>query len=218
VYLRLWEREIPVSSPAMKIRPTWLLLLAIGLAACDREPSEDTAPEVQRYRVVAADDGVCVFDNRTGLTWEGKTDAAGLHDYHNTYTWYDPDEDHGELDYRGLEGGGECRGSACDTWHFVQAVNDVAFCGYADWRMPTKPELMSISDLRRADHPPTTDTEVFPYAQADEYWSANDYSFQWDAAWAWNFRYGHDRVDWKKSPKFARLVRGTAGALPEVKE
>ena len=54
--------------------------------------------------------------------------------------------------------------------------------------------------------------------QIAEYWSANDYSFQWDAAWAWSFEYGHDRVDWKSSPKFVRLVRGTAENLEKVKE
>jgi hypothetical protein len=57
-----------------------------------------------------------------------------------------------------------------------------------------------------------------PNKQQDEYWSANDYSFQYNAAWVWNFQFGHDRVDWKTSAKFVRLVRGTASELPKVKE
>jgi hypothetical protein len=60
--------------------------------------------------------------------------------------------------------------------------------------------------------------EFFPRTQSAEYWSANDYSFQPDSAWAWNFLYGHDRVDWKKSPKFVRLVRGDPIDLQTVKE
>jgi hypothetical protein len=54
--------------------------------------------------------------------------------------------------------------------------------------------------------------------QADEYWTGFDYSTQYQSAWAWNFFYGHDRVDWKKSPKFVLLVRGTANNLDKVKE
>jgi len=34
----------------------------------------------------------------------------------------------------------------------------------------------------------------------------------------WNFQFGHDRVDWKKAPKFVRLVRGSGQNLPEVKD
>jgi hypothetical protein len=84
--------------------------------------------------------------------------------------------------------------------------------------MPSRDELFSISDLRKAGTPPTANMTFFPYTQANEYWSGNDYSFQHDAAWAWSFLFGHDRVDWKRSPKHVRLVRGEAGELPQVKE
>jgi hypothetical protein len=97
-------------------------------------------------------------------------------------------------------------------------VNVAGHCGYFDWRMPSRNELMSISDLSKADNPPTANLEYFPYMQADEYWTGFDYGTQYQSAWAWNFFYGHDRVDWKKSPKFVRLVRGTANDLDKVKE
>lgn len=195
-----------------------LPLALLALAACGQGPDEAQLSHETKYSTVSVDNDSCVFDNQTGLLWEVKTDIPGLHDFRNTYTWYSPNEAHGELDYRGLENGGVCAGSACDTWHYVQAANEAGYCGYADWRMPGKDELFSISDLGRVDDPPTMNTRFFVYAQAAEYWSANDYSFQWDAAWAWNFAYGHDRVDWKKTPKFVRLVRGSASQLPEVKE
>ena len=66
--------------------------------------------------------------------------------------------------------------------------------------------------------PPTVNTTYFPHMQADEYWSSNDYQFQWNAAWLWSFHYGHDRVEWKATPRFARLVRGEALQLERVKE
>ena len=84
--------------------------------------------------------------------------------------------------------------------------------------MPNKDELYSVSDIRRADTPPTINTAFFPNARSAEYWSGNDYSFQYDTAWAWNFELCQDRVDWKKEAKFIRLVRGTAGELESVKE
>ena len=195
-----------------------LPLVFLALAACGQESGDLQLDHDTKYSTVTVDNDTCVFDNQTGLLWQVKTDIAGLHNFRNTYSWYGPDEAHGELDYRGLENGGECNGSKCDTWHYVTAVNETGYCGYQDWRMPGKDELFSVSDLRRAENPPTMNTDFFVHAQAAEYWSGNDYSFQWDTAWAWNFEYGHDRVDWKKTPKFVRLVRGSASQLPEVKE
>ena len=96
--------------------------------------------------MISADNEACVLDSRTNLMWQGKTDVAGLHDYANTYSWYDPKETNGELDYRGTEDGGECAGSSCDTWHYVLAVNEAGYCGHSDWRMPGKDELFSVSD------------------------------------------------------------------------
>lgn len=195
-----------------------LPLVLFALCACGQGPDKPPPSDETRYSAVSVDNDSCVFDNQTGLLWEVKTDVAGLHSFRNTYSWHNPDEAHGELDYRGVANGGECNGSSCDTWNFVNAVNAAGYCGYRDWRMPGKDEFFSISDLRRAENPPTTNTAFFVHAQAAEYWSGNDYSFQWDSAWAWNFHYGHDRVDWKRTPKFVRLVRGSASQLPEVKE
>ena len=200
---------------------TLALTLCCGiliLCACSQEPGGSESAHETKYNSVSVGSDVCIFDQQTGLTWQGKSEIPGLHDYRNTYSWYDPDEAHKELDYRGVEDGGECAGSACDTWNYVRAVNATVYCGYDDWRMPAKDELFSVSDLGRASNPPTMNTTFFVHAQPAEYWSGNDYSFQWDSAWAWNFRYGHDRVDWKKTPKFVRLVRGSAAKLPEVKE
>jgi hypothetical protein len=202
----------------MKMLQLHLPLVLLALAACGQAPDDAQLSHDTKYSAVSVDNDSCVFDNQTGLLWQVKTDVAGLHDFRNTYSWYDPNEANGELDYRGLENGGQCTGSACDTWSYVGAINKAGYCGYQDWRMPGKDELFSVSDLGRADNPPTMNTRFFVNAQAAEYWSANDYSFQWDTAWSWNFEYGHDRVDWKKTPKFVRLVRGSASKLPEVKE
>lgn len=193
----------------------WIPVLLM-LAACGDADRQEVSVHATKYR--AAESGACVEDTVTGLVWEAKSATAGLHDWRNTYTWFNPDEANNELDYRGMPDGGNCHDSACDTWEFVRAVNVAGHCGQFDWRMPTRNELMSISDLSKADNPPTANLEYFPHMQADEYWTGFDYSTQYQSAWAWNFFYGHDRVDWKKSPKFVLLVRGTANNLDKVKE
>jgi hypothetical protein len=200
--------------------------LILILAACDGDKVSEPNLHDTKYVGIgaageqldsAAGTGSCALDQYTGLMWEVKTDTPGLHDWRNTYSWYNPEENFDKgLDYRGTASGGECAGSDCDTWAFVHAVNAVTYCGYSDWRIPSRNALASISDLRKLAEPPTTNMQYFPYSQPAEYWSGNDYDFQWDTAWTWNFEFGHDRVDWKRIPKHVRLVRGEAGGLARV--
>jgi len=201
-----------------KIPKLFLMLIPIGLlVACDT--NQGPGPEIHdtKYIAIGPDgkpvkgqpgDNDCVLDQFIGLTWEVKSDQPGLRDWRNTYSWYDPEEDHGELDYRGKPNGGICAASDCDTAAYVKAVNDIGYCGHKDWRLPSRDELGSISDPRKQDNPPTINLVYFPYTQADGYWSGNDYQFQYDTAWRWSFKTGLDRVDWKASPGRVRLVRG----------
>ena len=204
-----------------------ILLSAVALTACNKDSGPGSEIHDTKYAVLGENGSVldsvpetfeCVLDQFTGLTWEVKLDLPGLHDWRNTYSWYDPGEAHGELDYRGKPDGGVCEGSACDTHAWVRAVNAEGYCGHNDWRLASRDELASISDPRKTDTPPTANTIYFPYTQSGEYWSGNDYSFQWNAAWLWSFEFGHDRVEWKASPRMARLVRGKAVYLERVED
>ena len=202
--------------------------LALATSGCGQDSGQSYSIHDTKYIRISsagkelgaeASSWPCVLDRYTGLMWEVKSTTAGLHFSDNTYSWYNPTEDHDQgLDYRGTPNGGRCEGSDCDTWAYVLAVNHEGYCGYHDWRLPLKDELASISDPRKLEAPPTINMRYFPLTQPDEYWSSNDYSFQWDSAWVWNFRHGHDRVDWKKSPKRVRLVRGEAEHLKRVEE
>lgn len=196
-----------------------LIAAAMTLPGCGPQTEIQSLPTESRYASVQDTSSNCVLDQFTGLTWEVKSDQPGLHFWNNTYSWFSPDESHDEeLDYRGTPGAGACTGSACDTHALVEAVNAEAYCGFNDWRLASRDELASISDLTKLHNPPTIDTKAFSFAQPGEYWSSNDYSFQYNSAWTWNFEFGHDRVEWKKTPRMARLVRGEAMQLERVKD
>ena len=212
----------------MKYAYPTVILMFFTLSACNQDTGPGLEIHDSKYAVTGKDGKVlealpasweCVLDQYTGLTWEVKSDQPGLHDWRNTYSWHSPGESHGgELDYRGTADAGDCAASACDTHAFVEAVNSESYCGQRDWRLASRAELASISDLRKAESPPTINSLYFPYTQAGEYWSANDYSFQWNAAWVWSFRFGHDRVEWKASPRMVRLVRGESIHVERVKD
>lgn len=214
--------------PLHCLKPLVLTTTILLLSACGRDAAPGPEIHDTKYRAVnqagevldaSIAPGSCVLDQFTGLIWEVKSAQPGLHDGHNTYSWYHPQEAHGgELDYRGTPNGGVCSGSGCDTSAFVDAVNAAGLCSYSDWRMPSRDELGSISDPRKTQSPPTINIRYFPLTQPGEYWSANDYQFQWNAAWVWSFHTGLDRVEWKHSPRFVRLVRGQARQLTRVKD
>ena len=201
------------------------LFIFMVAAGCQQSVNESIGHAEDRF--VALDSGgirvqngdlACVEDIQSGLMWEVKTNQPGLRAWQNTYSWFNPNENTNELDYRGLANGGQCIHSDCDTWSYTNAVNAAGLCGFFDWRMPTRNELMSISDLSKSKTPPTANLDYFPHMQAAEYWTGFDYGTQHESAWTWNFLYGHDRVDWKKSAKFVRLVRGTPKNLRSVKD
>jgi hypothetical protein len=146
----------------------------------------------------------CTRDNVTGLTWEVKT-TSGLHDQDNSYTWYNPD-DSKNGGKPGVQNGGSCQGSGCDTQAFVQEINALGLCGANDWRLPTRKELLSILDNSRFD--PAIDSHYFPNALSAHYWSSSPYSEKEDFAWEVYFKYGEADTNKKNESNRARLVRG----------
>ncbi|MBK6593283.1 MAG: DUF1566 domain-containing protein [Burkholderiales bacterium] len=111
----------------------------------------------------SAKDWACTRDNVTGLVWEVKT-TSGLRGQNHTYTWYNSDSS-----TNGGEVGTLSRGTCfvtgrCDTEKFVADVNAVGTCGATDWRMPSKRELFSITNLGRTDC--AIDPNYFPNTPA----------------------------------------------------
>ena len=136
-----------------------------GAAGFDFTKLDDNGDELPS----TAAEWSCVRDNHTGLIWEVKVnDIDHLRHKGHTYTWYNPDDSSNGGD-AGVQDGGNCTGSSCDTTGFVQAINNAELCGADDWRMPSLNELHSIVDYGRTG--PTIDQDYFPNADSSFLWS-----------------------------------------------
>ncbi len=138
----------------------------------------------------------CVRDNVTGLLWEGKT-AAGERAGGNTYT-------------------NLSNNAATDTSGYVAAVNASELCGYTDWRLPTRNELLTIVDHGRPTGVPIN-TTWFPNTALARHWSADIWSASSASAWfvSWASGGGGSDFSSRASSTYAvRLVRGNAPVGP----
>jgi hypothetical protein len=158
----------------------------------------------------AASDWACTKDNITGLTWEVKTDDTGLRDKDWTYTWHNTTatENGGNA---GSTGANTCNAtlpsSLCNTQAFVTAVNTAALCTYADWRLPTQRELLTLVYADGSN--PSIDPTYFLNTNASDFWSGSSYVT--DPANAWLVFFGDGNTSGAYSKSFdndARLVRG----------
>lgn len=147
----------------------------------------------------------CVLDNVTGLMWEVKTNDGGMHDKDWQYSWYQSDKaiNGGNA---GKKNGGSCHNTKdCDTLRFTAAVNAENFCGHADWRMPTREELLGIVYFNSIN--PAIDTDYFPNTVNASYWTATPNVDNTAGAWLVRFGKGGDAWDAKIDPHYLRLVR-----------
>lgn len=147
----------------------------------------------------------CVRDNVTGLIWEVKVNDGGLHDKAHTYSWYNADTS-SNGGYAGMQNGGQCSGSECDTAGFLQSVNQQGLCGAKDWRIPTELELLGIVHNGREN--PAIDTGYFPNTPSTSFWSSSPTAINSDYAGSVEFKSGFfSRFSEKSSSGSVRLVR-----------
>ncbi|MEY3294618.1 MAG: hypothetical protein RLZZ451_666 [Pseudomonadota bacterium] len=118
----------------------------------------------------------CVRDNVTGLTWQVPTES-GLTGSSNSYSWYQPDPAR-HMGQAGRPAGGACAGSRCDTDGYIRALNQAAWCGYQDWRLPTRREIYSLVNLDPGSL--AFDPALFPWQPAPTnayFWTSSVSSF-----------------------------------------
>jgi len=139
----------------------------------------------------------CVRDNVTGLFWEGK-EATGTRAGNRTFTNLD-------------------NGAPSDASGYVTAVNAMNLCGFNDWRMPTRLELLTLVDNQYATGIPIS-TTWFPNTAPANTWSAQGRSLDSDMAWYTSFVSTFGGGSSNTSPRSdalaVRLVRGTMGSGP----
>ena len=131
-----------------------------------------------RYSLVAKASGgtydktECVKDNSTGLVWEGKTASpATTRLGTSTYTNFD-----GTGNGQKLGGGNADPATEINvignSIGYKTSVNNSAVCGYTDWRLPTRDELLRIVETGQAALP-TIDTTWFPNTRSGIYWTSS---------------------------------------------
>jgi hypothetical protein len=138
-------------------------------------------------------DWACTKDDKTGLTWEVKTDDGGLRDKDWAYSWYQPSGDNGgNVGYTDVDkkwGRPKCStNDNCNTYAFTNAVNAKGLCGKNDWRMPTIDELKGLVTMKTMVNQPLNaslyiNANYFPNINY-WYWSSSPYadgiSYLWD--------------------------------------
>lgn len=136
----------------------------------------------------------CVRDDVTGLVWEVKTDDGGLRDKDNVYT---------NLGNQ----------ASTDASGYVNAINAAKLCGFSDWRMPYRNELINIMDFGRTAAP-ILNTTAFPNASSGRHWAADLERGNSARAWYVEFDKPWSYPESRTSAFSLRLVRGAKPSAP----
>jgi hypothetical protein len=140
---------------------------------------------VEALAYVDNQDGT-ITDVTTGLMWEQKDRAGGLHDVDNTYVW----------------SGDGTQETIWDWLDDLNAERATGFAGHSDWRIPNAKELQSLVSYGRAlpsiervfatNCTPTCDVSRFTCGctAPSDYWSSSTSLVSPDLAWTVSFSEG----------------------------
>jgi hypothetical protein len=137
----------------------------------------------------------CVRDSVTGLVWEGKT-VAGSRAGSHSYTHLGNNE-------------------TTDVSGHVAAVNASALCGFSDWRLPTRQELLNLVNFA-GGLGPNLNATYFPNTPADAvYWASE--ADRLDTTRAWYVPFGnYPGISDSNERTFARHLRLVRGDPPSA--
>ncbi len=97
------------------------------------------------------------------------------------------------------------------TWNeAVSYCDNLSFAGFSDWRLPSRMELLGITDKTKYD-PAIKDG--FLNVTADYYWSSSPSASVSSYAWVVYFKYGYDYWYYKSGSYLVRCVRDSSETL-----
>jgi hypothetical protein len=174
-------------------------------------PDDGTVQAGKSLAYLDNQDGT-ITDLNTGLMWEQKDDAGGLHDKDRGYPWNRMMEDEETI------------------WDWLDQINaGTGFAGHRDWRIPNVKELQSLVSYGRvapAIEPvfhtnciATCDVSMFTCGctESDRYWSSSTSAGEPEKAWIVSFTDGAVGTLDKQAFSAVRAVRGgflSDAALP----
>lgn len=171
-----------------------------------------------------SNDFACIRDNVTGLIWELKEPevnpppASTLRAANNRYSFVNSSAGNGDEAGVPAAALSTCPSAEdCGIEVYVDEVNQTAYCGGANWRLPTLEELMSIVDFGRLGENHLLDPAFFRFEPA---FAVQNNMFYWTtqssaeggggvSAWVLDIRNGNDNTLPKQQNQlgYVRLVR-----------
>jgi hypothetical protein len=128
-----------------------------------------------------------VQDNNTGLIWQRQDDG-------NYYNWYQAT---GEVNSSYNPSGGS----------YKNVCGSLSLGGYADWRLPSKKDLITIVDYS-IPYPGPTINPIFTNTKQSPYWSSTASAYYPGSAWYVGFSDGYVHYYVKGYGMYVRCVRG----------
>ena len=90
--------------------------------------------------------------------------------------------------------------------NYISQLNDMAYGGFSDWRVPSKAELRSLIDYAKTS--PAFPQEIFRTLTAQDYWCGTTYGLRSDCGWVINLNLGAATVKNKTLTSYGVAVRG----------
>ncbi|MBV1881931.1 MAG: DUF1566 domain-containing protein [Pseudomonadales bacterium] len=151
-----------------------LSVLAIAITGCETNLTKIDEAGVELAST--ATEWSCVADTDSSLMWEKKTEYGKR--WWNAWYTNTTNPANTPTSARGTclwDNGEWVEDESCHTEGYVDYINDLALCGYDDWRVPTEEEFLTILDPDRSS--PFFNVAYFPYEDMVNVWTATDSTY-----------------------------------------